>query len=101
MEQIQTECLLGNDEVIMTFDDVLQKTKAYVPLYIVELKVRDDQMALRMAKQAVQSVKKAELSDKVVFITYNERARLWLGTQSDIRVGRDTFDPQDLQFLSP
>jgi len=101
LEQIQTECLLGNDEVIMTFDDVLQKTKAYVPLYIVELKVRDDQMALRMAKQAVQSVKKAELSDKVVFITYNERARLWLGTQSDIRVGRDTFDPQDLQFLSP
>ena len=74
----------------MTFDEFLSLTQSIIPLYMVELKVYDDQWLDQMY-DAISTVKKYHLEDKVVFISYDPVVRSAL-TQKDVRVGWDMFE---------
>jgi glycerophosphoryl diester phosphodiesterase len=89
---IRKQCKLQNGESILTFDELLLFTKDIVPLYFVELKIYDTTKAEYQMEDAIAIAKKHNLTDKIVFMTYDPVIRKLLTQQSWIRVARDMFD---------
>lgn len=92
---IRKQCKLQNGESIMTFDELLLLTKDIVPLYFVELKIYATGTAQAQMADAIATAKKYNLTDKIVFMTYEPTIRKLLTTQTWIRVARDMFDGDD------
>ena len=90
-EDMRKRCKTDNMESILTFDELLYLTKDIVPLYLVELKVYNSSTAKDQMLDAIATVKKYNLTDKVIFMTYDPVIRSLLTQQSWIRVARDMF----------
>jgi hypothetical protein len=69
-------------ESILTFDELLYLTKDIVPLYLVELKVYNSRTAEDQMLDAIATVKKYNLTNKVIFMTYDPVIRKLLTQQS-------------------
>jgi len=69
-------------ESILTFDELLYLTKDIVPLYLVELKVYNSSTAKDQMLDAIATVRKYNLTDKVIFMTYDPVIRNLLTQQS-------------------
>ena len=67
--------------------------------YFLELKVYDENLWEQQALDAIQTVKKLNMQDKVVFISYSDSARKTLNNTPDIIFWRDTLNVEDLNFI--
>jgi hypothetical protein len=69
-------------ESILTFDELLYLTKDIVPVYLVELKIYNSSTAEDQMLDAIATVKKYNITDKVIFMTYDPVVRKLLTQQS-------------------
>jgi hypothetical protein len=66
----------------MTFDELLLLTKDIVSLYFVELKVYNTGTAQAQMEDAIATAKRYNLTDKIVFMTYEPTIRKLLTAQT-------------------
>ena len=67
--------------------------------YFVEIKVYNESLWEKQALEAIETVKKLNMQDRVIFISYSNAARKILNKDPDIIFWRDTFDINDLDFI--
>lgn len=65
----------------MTFDELLLLTKDVIPLYFVELKVYNTGTAEEQMRDAISTAKKYNLTNKIVFMSYDPMIRKLLTKQ--------------------
>ena len=90
-EDMRKRCKTDNMESILTFDELLYLTKNIVPVYLVELKVYNSSTSKDQMLDAIATVRKYNLTDKVIFMTYDPVIRSLLTQRSWIRVAWDMF----------
>jgi len=97
---IQKNCFLSNGELFTDLRGVLNETADAIPLYIVELKFVLWQDTVALTKKLIETIKDSSMLDKLVFITYDDKAREYLASYTTLRLWWDTFDPTDLSLFA-
>lgn len=92
---IQKNCFLSNGELFQDLRSVLEETDDVIPQYIVELKFTLWQDTVALTKKLMETLQGLSL-DKVVFISYDDKARDYLASYTTVPLAWDTFDPKDL-----
>lgn len=100
LDYLQKNCPLKNGETIRTLEDILIATDWLFDQYFVEIKVYTPQYAEQQTLDAIETVKKLWMEDKVIFISYDKTANYILWSYTGIVAWRDTFDIADLQHIA-
>lgn len=98
-EEIQQECKIQNWEDYIKLEEMLELIDWLFDYYFLELKVYDEALWWEQARKAIDTVKKLNMQNKVIFISYSDAARKVLNEDPDIIYWRDTFDTNDLDFI--
>lgn len=91
LQELKDDCPLRNGEKILTLEEFLNKTKDLFDLYFVEIKVYDNSKAEQQTLDAINTIVKLHLEDKVVFISYDRTANYIIWSHKKIRAGWDSF----------
>lgn len=98
LDWLQKNCPLTNGETIKTLDEMLYALSWMFDYYFVELKANTKSIS-QQTLQAIETVKKLWMEDKVVFTSYDKTATYILWATKWIHAARDTFDNADLNIL--
>lgn len=98
-EWIKENCTLKNWETYKTLTEMLEMIDGLFDYYFVEIKVYNESLWEKQALEAIETVKKLNMQDRVIFISYSNAARKILNKDPDIIFWRDTFDINDLDFI--
>ncbi|MFA7298653.1 MAG: glycerophosphodiester phosphodiesterase family protein [Candidatus Absconditabacterales bacterium] len=99
LQELQEKCPLKNGETLRTLEDMLKSVNGMFDYYFVEIKVYDVKDAEQQTFDAIKTVKKLGMQDRVIFTSYDKTANYILGSYKDIVAGWDTFDIGDLELL--
>ena len=99
LEELQKQCPLKNGEDILTLKEMLEMIDWLFEYYFVEIKVYDKNDAEKQTLDAINTVKNLKMESKVIFISYDEKAKYILWSQKDIIAWRDTFDINDINKI--
>lgn len=91
LDELKTQCPLRNGEKLLTLEEFLNKTKDLFDLYFIEIKVYDSSKSEQQTLDAINTVIKLWLEDKVVFISYNRTANYIIWSHKKIRAWWDSF----------
>jgi len=78
LEYIKKNCPIKNGEQIMTLEEMLKAVDGLFPYYFVEIKVYTPQDAEQQTDDAIQTVQKLGMQDKVIFTSYDKTATYFL-----------------------
>jgi len=98
------ECTLPNWEKILTFDELLNLTKDYIPLYMVEIKVYDTSKWAEQFRKALSTAKKYNMVERIIWTSYDPNVRniitqqRWTHTAWDMYVIADLPSPSFMDF---
>jgi len=98
LEEVK-KCTLNNGETILTLNEFLKKTKDRFPLYFLEIKVTDPELAEAQTIDAIQNVIQEWLTDKVVFTSYNLLSTYILSSYDNILSAWDTDKSEDIEKI--
>lgn len=102
LKEIKDDCPLRNGEKILTLEEFLTKTKDLFDLYFLEIKVYDNTKAEAQTLDAINTITKLGLEDKVIFISYDRIANYIIWSHKKIRAGWDSFaEESDLIYQFP
>ena len=96
---IKKNCKLHNWEKYKTLTEMLEMVDWLFDYYFLEIKVYDESLWEKQAQEAIETVKKLNMQDRVIFISYSDVARKVLNEDPDIIFWRDTYDVNDLDFI--
>lgn len=99
LKELKNKCPLKNGEQLRTLEEMLKSINGMFDYYFVEIKVYDTKDAEQQTMNAIETVKKLGMQDRVIFISYDTTAKYILWSHKDIIAGRDTFDINDLQSM--
>lgn len=99
LDYIQRNCKLINWEKIMTLENMLDKTKDMFDYYYLELKVYNPDKARQQAMDAINTVKKLWLQDKVIFISYDPTVNYIIWSYSGIIAWRDDYHTWSIDIV--
>ncbi len=99
LEEIKTKCLLKNGESLMTLEEMLTALKGMFTYYFVEIKVYNTKDAEQQTTDAIQTIQKLGMQDKVIFTSYDKTATYILWSYKNIIAGWDTYNLTELNFL--
>ncbi len=99
LEELQKQCPLKNGEDILTLKEMLEMIDWLFEYYFVEIKVYDKNDAEKQTLDAINTVKNLKMESKVIFISYDEKAKYILWSQKNIIAWRDTFDINDINKI--
>jgi glycerophosphoryl diester phosphodiesterase len=74
LEWLQNNCPLVNGEKIMTLQEMLENVDGLFQYYFVEIKVYDPKYAEQQTVDAIETVKKLGMQDRVIFTSYDKTA---------------------------
>lgn len=100
LDRLQKNCPLSNGETIRTLESILIATDWLFDYYFVEIKAHDPENAEQQTLDAINTVIKLWMQDKVIFISYDKTANYIIWSYTGIVAGRDTFDITDLQNIA-
>lgn len=95
LQEMKDNCTLYNGQVILTLQEVLEKTQNQFSWYFVDIKI-DQKNSGEFVRTMLQSIKKLGLSDKVMFSSTDADVNYQLGATNDIVAGWEIFHPDDL-----
>ena len=96
---IKENCRLKNWEEYKTLRDTLAMIDWLFDYYFLEIKVYDENLWEQQTIDAINTVKKLNMQDKVIFISYSDTAKKILNQDPDIIFWWDTFDVNDVDFI--
>lgn len=99
LEYLTSTCPLKNGELIMTLEEILTATKWLFDYYFVDIKVYDTSDAEQQVLDAVATVQKLGMQDKVIFTSYDKTATYILWSSKDIIAWWDTYNLGELDIL--
>ena len=95
-DRIRKNCKLENGETIKTLDEMLSLINGLFQYYFLEIKgIWDNKEVEKQTLDAIETVKKNGMEDKVIFISYHDQARETLLNATGIILWRDTYDTKD------
>jgi hypothetical protein len=74
LDWLQKNCPLTNGESILTLKDMLKKIDGLFEYYFIEIKVYDPKDAEKQTVDAIQTVQKLGMQDRVIFTSYDKTA---------------------------
>lgn len=96
---IKQNCRLKNWEEFKTLRDMLAIVDWLFDYYFLEIKVYDESLWAQQTIDAINTVKKLNMQDRVIFISYSDAAKRVLSQDPDIIFWWDTFDVNDVDFI--
>lgn len=99
-ETLRKECTLPNGEKIMTFDEFLNLTKDFIPVYMIEIKVYDTSKAVEQFREAFKTAKKYNLLDRIIWVSYDPTVRKIITVQKNTSKWWDMYTIDDLPSTS-
>lgn len=96
---LRKECTLPNGEKIMTFDEFLNLTKDFIPVYMVEIKVYNKTKAVEQFREAFKTAKKYNLLDRIIWVSYDPTVKKIITVQKNTWKAWDMYTIDD--FPSP
>jgi glycerophosphoryl diester phosphodiesterase len=95
LQEMKDNCKLYNDQVILTLQEVLEKTEEMFRRYFVDIKINfDDQKAF--VAPMLQSIKKLWLQKNIMFSSTDTDVNFQLGSTSDIIAWWEVFSAKDI-----
>lgn len=98
-ERIKENCTLKNWEKYKTLTEMLEMVDWLFDYYFLEIKVSNEALWKEQTEKAIETVKKLNMQDRVIFISYSDAAKKVLNEDPDIIFWWDTFDVNDLNFI--
>ena len=99
LKVLKEKCQIKNGEPIMTLEEMLNKVNGLFDYYFVETKVYTPEDAQAQVLNNIQTVKKLNMQDKVIFTSYDKTATLVLWANKNIHAARDTYTISELDIL--
>ena len=99
LETLRKKCTVKNGEPIMTLEEMLSKIKGMFDYYFVETKVYNPNDAQAQVMSNIQTVKKLNMQDKVIFTSYDKTATFVLWSNKNIHAAWDTYNITELDIL--
>ena len=99
LKELEEKCPLKDQETIMTLEDFLKKNRGKFDYYFLEIKVYDTTKAEEETLDAIDTVIKLGMEDKVIFISYDRTANYIIGSHKKIRAGRDSYTNQETNLI--
>lgn len=96
---LETHCTLTNGEPLLTLEEMLKGVDGLFDYYFIEIKVYDSKDAEQQTIDAIQTVQKLGMQDRVIFTSYDKTATYILWSYKNITAWRDTFNIQELTKL--
>ena len=88
---ITGHCTLNNGEPIRTLEEMLNGVKWLFDYYFIEIKANTPNVE-QQTLDAIETVKKLGMEDKVIFTSYDKTATYLLWSYKNIHAGRDTYN---------
>ena len=98
-DRIKENCTLKNWETYKTLEEMLEIVDWLFDYYFLEIKVYNESLWKEQTEKAIETVKKLNMQDRVIFISYSDTAKEVLNEDSDIIFWRDTYDINDLGVI--
>lgn len=95
LQEMKDACKLYNWQVILTLQEVLEKTQNQFSWYFVDIKIHTDEQRA-FVKTMLQTIKKLWLQEKVMFSSTDPDVNYQLGATSDILAWWETFDTNNI-----
>lgn len=99
LKYIKDNCKLKNWEKIMTLEEMLNITKDMFDYYYLEIKVYDTNKAKQQIMDAIATVKKIWIQDRVIFISYDPTVNYIIWSYSWIVAWRDDYHTWSLEII--
>lgn len=96
---IKKNCILKNWESYRTLEEMLEMVDWLFDYYFLEIKVYNESLWKEQTEKAIETVKKLNMQDRVIFISYSKTAKETLNKDQEIIFWRDTFDINDLDLI--
>lgn len=90
------ECTLPDGEKIVTFDELLNLTKNFIPLYIVEIKVYDSKRWAEQFRKALQTAKRYNMLNRIIWTSYDPTVRKIITKQQQTGRAWDMYTIDEL-----
>ncbi len=91
LSYIKRNCFLDNWESVRTLEEVLTVIKWMFDYYFVELKIYDTSKAEQQTLDAIKTVEKIWMQDKVIFTSYDKTSNYIIGSLKKIKAWRDWY----------
>lgn len=91
LEDIKKQCPLRNGEKLLTLEEFLTKTKGLFDLYFLEIKAHDPSKAEQQTLDAIDTIIKLDMEDKVIFSSYDRTVNYIIWGHNKIRAGWDSY----------
>ena len=99
LEEVKAKCPLKNGETLSTLEEMLKSVNGMFEYYFIEIKVYNPKDAEQQTIDAIKTVQKLGMQDRVIFTSYDREATYILWSYKNIIAGRDTYTITDLNFL--
>ncbi|MCF7834515.1 sulfatase-like hydrolase/transferase [Candidatus Gracilibacteria bacterium] len=99
LDYIKKNCRFKNGEKPMTLEEILSIIKDMFDYYYLEIKVYDTSKAAQQTLDAIQTVEKLGLQDKVIFISYDPTANHIIGSYNGIIAGWDDYNTGSINII--
>ncbi len=98
-DRLEKNCVLANGEPILTLEEMLKGVDGLFDYYFVEIKVYDPKYAEQETLDAIKTVQKLWMQNKVIFTSYDKTATYVLWSYKNINAWRDTYNIEELTTL--
>lgn len=99
LDELKKKCTVKNGEPIMTLEEMLDKVKWLFDYYFIETKIYNTDDAQAQVMSNIQTVKKLDMQDKVIFTSYDKTATFVLWSNKNIHAAWDTYTISELDIL--
>lgn len=96
---LKEHCPLKNGEQLRTLEEMLKSIDGLFDYYFVDIKVYKNKDAEQQVMDAIQTVQKLGMQDRVILSSYDKTANYVLWSYKNILAGWDTFDIGDIWSL--
>lgn len=99
LKDLQNKCTFKDGSKINTLENFLTKNKGIFDYYFLELKIYDETKAEKQTLEAINTVIKLGMEDKVIFTSYDRIANYIIGSHKKIRAGRDSYSTWEVNLI--
>ena len=97
--RISENCTLKNWENYKTLKEMLTLIDWLFDYYFVEIKVQNEKLWIEQTLDAINTVRKLNMQNRVIFISYSDTARRVLKLNPDIIFWWDTYEISDVDII--
>jgi len=99
LDWLQKHCPLTNGEPILTLEEMLKGIDGLFNYYFIEIKVYNTADGEQQTIDAIKTVQKLWMQDRVIFTSYDKTATYVLWSYKGITAWRDTFNIKEIKLL--